>query len=122
MGNLITFIFQIVLFFVLLNFNWLLGHFFVQKSEYPDQFIILITSIYFILFVLINNVLMKIVNKKWFDKTITIFTATVYSLIWLEDISYFTFHALIFIFAGVIPILLKKNIESIVRKKLQYEL
>jgi hypothetical protein len=122
MANFITFIFQIVLFFVLINLNWLLGYFFVQKPLYPSEFAIIMTTIFFLIFVFINNVLMRIVNKKWFDKTITIITATIYTLTWIEDIDSFTFHALIFIFAGVIPILLKKKIEVIVRKKLQYEL
>lgn len=114
MGNLVTFIFQIVLFFVLINLNWLLGYLFVQKPEYPSEFSIIMTSIFFIIFVFINNVLMRIVNKKWFDKTMTIITAILYTLTWIEDIDSFTFHALIFIFAGIIPIFLKKKIESIV--------
>ena len=122
MGILITTILQIALFFILINLNWFIGQLFIEKSEYPDQFAIVLTTIYFIFFVLVNNILMRIVNKKWFDKTITIITATIYTLTWIEDIDSFTFHALIFIFAGVIPILLKNKIEVIVRKKLQYEL
>ncbi len=121
MGNVITFIFQIILFFLFINLNWLIGYFFVQKPEYPSQFAIIMSSIFFIALLLINNVLMRIVNKKWFDKTITIFTSVIYTLTWIEDIRSFTFHALIFIFAGVIPIVLKKKIEFNVRKKLQYE-
>ena len=122
MAILITFIFQIVLFFTLINLNWLLGYFFVKNPLYPDEFAIIMTFIFFSIFVLINNILMRIVNKKWFDKTMTIITATIYTLTWIENIDSFTYHALIFIFAGIIPILFKKKIEAIVRKKLQYEL
>ena len=121
---LITYIFQIVLFFILINLNWLIGYFFVQKPLYPSEFSIVMTFIFFsiFVFVFINNILMRIVNKKWFDKTMNIITAIIYTLTWIENIDSFTYHTLIFIFAGIIPILFKKKIEAIIRKKLQYEI
>ena len=119
---LITYIFQIVLFFILINLNWLIGYFFVQKPLYPSQFSIILTFIFFSIFVFINNILMRIVNKKWFDKTMTIITAIIYTLTWIENIDSFPYHALIFIFAGITPILFKKKIEAFIRKKLQYEI
>lgn len=122
MGNLLTFIFQVALFFVLINLNWLVGYLIIQRPEYPSEYSIVMTFFYFIILVFFNNLLMRIINRNWFDKIITLITATIYTITWIEDIDSFTFHALVFIFSGVIPIFLKKKIERIIRRKLEFEL
>jgi hypothetical protein len=120
MGILLTTIFQIAIFFFLWNLNWFLGQLILEKSEYPGQFIVVTSTVIFTFLIAVNNLLMRIVNRKWFDRSMTLITIILYFSAWAEDLDTYTFNAVIFIIAGVVPILLKKKIEIEVRKRIEY--
>jgi hypothetical protein len=120
MGILLTTIFQIAIFFSLWNMNWFVGQLILGKSEYPGQFVVITSTVIFAFLIVVNNLLMRIVNRKWFDMTMTLVTVILYFSAWAEDLDTYTFNAVIFIIAGLVPIVLKKKIEIEVRKRIEY--
>lgn len=116
MKTFLTFILQVVIFLVLINLLSLLIKLFIFDFGYPDEYVFIISTIYFAFFSVIQTLFETVIKNHLFKKVVTSILIIMSLFLWGEDFKSYPFHALVFCCSSIFPLL----IRQIIFRKVDY--